>query len=57
MGIVLKEEHLLPDVSAMMSSELRRYCNRFSFFLSFLWDVFPQLPVQPGTECTRTDPQ
>ena len=29
MGIVLKEEHMLADVSAMMSSELRRHCNHF----------------------------
>ena len=47
---------MLADVSAMMSSEFRRHCNHyFIFFLSFLRDVFPQLPVQPSTECTRTD--
>ena len=56
MGIFPKEEHLLADVSAMMSSEFRRHCNHyFIFFLSFLRDVFPQLPVQPSTECMRTD--
>ena len=32
MGIFLKEEYLLADVSAMMSSELRRYCNNFFNF-------------------------
>ena len=49
----LIEEHLVADVSAMMSSELRRHCNHFFIFLkAFLCGVFPQLPVQPSTECT-----
>ena len=46
---------MLADVSAMMSSKLRRHCNHFSFFNFFLRDVFPQLPVQPSTEYTCTD--
>ena len=29
-GIVIKEEHLLAEVSAIMSSEMRRHCNHFS---------------------------
>ena len=33
MGIVLKEEHMLADVSATMSSELRRHCNHYFIFL------------------------
>ena len=37
MGIVLKEEHLLADVSAMMSSELRRHCNHYSIFLEAVY--------------------
>ena len=48
MGIVFKKEHLLADVSAMMSSELRRRSKFFVFF-NFLRDVFPQVPVQPST--------
>ena len=55
MGTVIKEEHLLADVSAMMSSELRHHCNHYFFFLSCLRDMFPELPVQPSTECTLTD--
>ena len=55
MGIALKEEYLLADVSPMMSSELRCHCNHYFIFKSCLHDVFPQLPVQPSTECTRTD--
>ena len=34
--IFLKEEHLLVDVSAMMSSELRRHCTPISFFKAVL---------------------
>ena len=30
--IFLKEEHLLADLGAMMSSELRRYFNNFCVF-------------------------
>ena len=55
MGIVLKEKHMLADVSVMMSSELRRHCNHYFIFLSCLRDVFPQLPVQPSNEFMRTD--
>ena len=55
MGIVLKEEHLLSGVSAMIILELRRHWNHFSLKKSCLRDVFPQLPVQPSTECTYTD--
>ena len=36
MGIVIKEEHLLADVSATMSSELRRHCNHFFIFFKAL---------------------
>ena len=35
MGIVLKEEHMLADVSSMMSSELRRHCTPISFLTVF----------------------
>ena len=55
MGIFLKGEHMLADVSAMTSSELRRHCNHYFIFKSYLRDVFPQLPVHPSTEYTRTD--
>ena len=55
MGIVIKEEHLLADVSSIISSELRRHCKHYFIFLSCLRNVFPQLPVQPSTECTHTD--
>ena len=55
MGIVLKEEHMLADVSDMMSSELRRHCNHYFIFISCLRDVFPPLPVQPITEFKCTD--
>ena len=41
----LKEEPLLADVSAMMSSELRRYCNIFSFFKLF----YPHVPTGSRT--------
>ena len=43
-------------VSDMMSSEL--WCNFTPIsllFKSYFCDWFPQLPVQPRTECTRTD--
>ena len=56
MGIILKGEHILADVSAMMLSELRHHCNHYLICSkSYLRDVFPQLPVQPSTKCTRTD--
>ena len=45
---------MLADEIAMMSSEVQLHCNHF-LYLSCLRDVFPQLPVQPSTECTRTD--
>ena len=35
MSIFIKEEHLLADVSAMMSSELLRYRNNFFIFKTF----------------------
>ena len=47
---------MLVDVSAMMSSELRRHCNHYFFFyLNLLHDMSHQLPVQRSTECTWTD--
>ena len=54
MGIFLKEEHLLADVSSMMSSELRRHRTNISLFICFR-DVFPQISVQTIPERTRTD--
>ena len=51
-GGVKIEECMLADVSAMMSSELRRHSNLFFIFKRFLRDVFPQIPVHPDTECT-----
>ena len=56
MSIVIKEEHLLDDVSVTMSSELRRHCTHISLYKeSCFHDVFPQIPVQPSTECMHTD--
>ena len=55
MGIDLKEEHFLVDVSAMMISELRRHCTPISFLKSCFCDWFPQFSIQHSTECTRTD--
>ena len=47
---------MLADVSStIMSSELRRHFAHTSFFKSFFHDVFPYIPVQSITECTRTD--
>ena len=45
MGIVLKSEHLLSDVSAMMCSELQRHCNNFWFKTYFTGRV----PTGPRT--------
>ena len=45
MGIYLKKEHLLADLSAIMSSELQILCT----------DVFPQIPIQLSADCTLTD--
>ena len=35
MGIFLKEEHLLADVRAMMSSDLQRHCTHILFLKLF----------------------
>ena len=56
MGVVLKEEHMLADVSTMMSSELRRHCNHLYLIISkLLSKVFPHLPEHPSNEFTCTD--
>ena len=52
MEIVLKDEHLLADVSAMMSLELRRHFNHKKICLCH---GFPHLNVHSSTECTRTN--
>ena len=44
MGIVLKEEHMLADVSSMMSSQLRRHCNIFLRLFIFLTQRVPTGP-------------
>ena len=47
MGIVLKDEHLLADLSAMMSLELRRHFN-------YLKSLFtPHVPTAYRTFSTR----
>ena len=40
MVIDSSEEHQLADVSAMMSSELRRHCNKFSFIYIHTLKIF-----------------
>ena len=46
---------MLADISAMMSSELRRHCTHISFFKSYFRDVLPQLPIKPITSFKRNN--
>ena len=47
MGIVFKVKDMLADVSAMMSSELRRHCNHF--FIIILKIFTRRVPTAPRT--------
>ena len=47
MGIVLREEYLLADVSAMVSSELQRHCTHIYHYLKICFSL--RVPTDPRT--------